>query len=97
MKPEERVKRRVKEILKSFGPSLYYFMPRGTAMGTAGVPDFIVCYKGRMVGVETKATEKCKPTGIQSLQHEKIRKAGGIALVIHDGNTDALLECLRGL
>lgn len=97
MKPEERVKRRIKDILKSFGPDLYYFMPRGTAMGTAGVPDFIVCFKGRMIGVEAKATTKNKPTGIQSLNHEKIRRAGGLAIVIHDENIEELTELLGSL
>lgn len=97
MKPEEKVKAKVRALLKSYGPALYYFMPRGTSMGQAGVPDFIICYKGRMIGVETKATEKNKPTELQLRNHEKIRKAGGVALVIHDGNVGALAAVLRSL
>lgn len=97
MKPEERVKQKIKALLKEYGDSLYYFMPRGTAMGQAGVPDFIICYKGKMVGVEAKATAARKPTGIQLYNLDRIRAAGGIALVVHNENVSDLADVLRSL
>lgn len=97
MKPEERVKHKVKALLKTFGDKLYYCMPRGTVMGTVGVPDFLICWKGRMIGVETKANAKCPPTPMQARNHEQIRAAGGAVFVIHDENLHELADYLRSL
>lgn len=87
MTPEGRVKEAIKKILKDHG--IYYCMPLGTAMGRRGVPDFVCCYEGNFVGIEAKAGRgRC--TKLQLLEHEKIRKAGGVVLVINETGLAAM-------
>jgi pantoate kinase len=66
-------------------------MPIGTGYGNSGVPDFLICHKGRFIAVEAKAGTN-KPTALQELHLEKIRARGGIALVINETNLDALKQ-----
>ena len=53
MTPEGTVKKKIKDILHAKGA--YFTMPIGTGYGSAGVPDFVFCYRGRFIGVEAKA------------------------------------------
>ena len=48
---------------------------------TAGIPDIIVCYKGRFYGLEAKVGTN-KPTRLQEATIAEIRKAGGVAGVV---------------
>jgi hypothetical protein len=64
-------------------------MPIGTGYGNSGVPDFLICHKGRFIAVEAKAGSN-KPTALQELHLARIRAAGGIALVINETNMDLL-------
>ena len=89
--PEAKVKARIRKILDTTGA--YYAMPIGTGYGNSGVPDFLICSKGRFIGVEAKAG-KGKTTALQELHLEKIRASGGIALVINENNIDELKELL---
>lgn len=80
---EGRVKEAVKKYLKSIGA--YYYMPVSNGMGRVGAPDFICCWNGRMVAVETKAPGKIKnTTPNQERELAAIRAAGGIAVVVDD-------------
>jgi pantoate kinase len=87
MTPESKVKAKVKKVLNEVGA--YYTMPVTGGYGNSGVPDFIVCYKGRFIGVECKANGG-KATALQLKHHDDIRKAGGIALVIDETNVETL-------
>ena len=87
MTPEAKVKKKVKEILKSMGA--YYAMPVATGFASSGVPDFVVCCKGKFYGIECKANGN-KPTALQLKHLDDIRKAGGIALVIDETNVGNL-------
>ena len=91
MTPEGKVKKRVVDELKKYG--VYYFCPRGTIMGRAGVPDFVCCYRGYFLSIETKAG-KNKPTALQYREMAEIAKAGGVALVINEDNIDAISKAL---
>lgn len=83
MTPEGKVKEAVKKYLKSIGA--YYYMPVSNGMGRVGAPDFFVCHRGRMFGVETKAPGKIKnTTPNQDRELAAIRDAGGVAIVIDD-------------
>ena len=68
-------------------------MPMGSGFGNSGVPDFLICSKGKFIAVEAKAG-KNKPTALQEHNMEQIRAAGGIALVINETNMDELKELL---
>ena len=43
--------RKISEHLKTV-PNLYFWKEHGGMYGTAGIPDLIVCYKGRFIGLE---------------------------------------------
>lgn len=81
--PEGAVKRDIKRFLVARG--YWFFMPVPNGMGASGVPDFIVCAKGRFLGIEAKAPGKrANTTPMQDIQIEAINKAGGVALVVDD-------------
>lgn len=83
MTPEGRVKDAVKRLLKSRG--IYYYMPMNNGMGRVGAPDFICCWDGRMLAIETKAPGKRgNTTPNQERELAAIRAAGGIAVVVDD-------------
>jgi hypothetical protein len=64
-------------------------MPVGTGFGNAGVPDFLVCLRGKFYGIECKANGG-KPTALQLKHLDDIRKTGGIALLIDETNVETL-------
>jgi hypothetical protein len=90
--PESKVKAKGVEIFKQYGA--YYFFPSQNGYGRAGVPDAIVCYKGRFLGVEFKAGYN-KPTALQEREMVAIHKAGGSAMVVREDTLDALEDWFR--
>jgi hypothetical protein len=68
-------------------------MPIGTGYGNAGVPDFLVCYKGLFIGIECKAKGN-KPTALQMKNFKDIEEAGGQVLLIDESNVDQLLQLI---
>ena len=94
MTPEGAVKKKIKDILQTRGA--YYTMPIGTGYGASGVPDFVICYKGRFIGVEAKANGN-KPTALQDKHMSAIRGQGGLTLVIDETNIDDLTQLLEKL
>jgi hypothetical protein len=87
MTPEARVKKRVKDILADL--NVYYVMPVTGGYGNSGAPDFIICIAGLFYGIETKANGG-KATALQLKNHDDIRKAGGIALIVDETNVENL-------
>lgn len=85
--PESKVKAKCLDIIKKHGA--YYFFPVQNGYGRAGVPDIIVCFKGRFLGVECKAGFN-KPTLLQEKEIAAIHKAGGSAMVVREDTTDLL-------
>lgn len=80
--PEGNVKAKVKEYLKSLGDDLWYFMPVPFGYGIKGIPDFVCCYHGHFIGIETKA-KGGKPTPWQIRIAGFIQRAGGISLIAY--------------
>jgi hypothetical protein len=91
--PEGAVKRAVKKRLKELG--VYYFMPVQNGLGRVGIPDFICCYKGRFIAIETKrpgARDKTTPN--QDREIAAINSAGGVAVVVDDvSQIEVLFTC----
>ena len=88
MTPEKKVKQKVTKLLDSFG--VYWFYPVATGYGSSGIPDIIVCVRGRFVAIECKATPKDQPTALQLHNLARIKDQGGIAVVIHAENLEEL-------
>ncbi|MBT9158490.1 MAG: hypothetical protein DDT36_01502 [Firmicutes bacterium] len=76
--------------------AVWYCTPATFGMGSSGVPDFICCANSLFLAIETKAGGG-KLTTLQSVQIERIRLAGGIALVVNETNLDALESLLLRL
>ena len=81
--PEGKVKDQVKSLLKSLG--IWYYMPIQNGMGVVGIPDFICCWDGHFLAIETKAPGKrSDTTANQKRNLEAIASNGGTAVVIDD-------------
>ena len=89
MTPEGKAKQRVKKLLNKYG--VYSHMPVQNGMG-APTLDFICCYNGLYLAIETKAPGK-KPTQRQLKTMTKIAKAGGVAMVV--GTTEDQFKALE--
>ena len=90
--PEGRVKKQVKEYLKSIGA--WYYMPVSNGMGRVGCPDILVCYKGLFMAFETKAPGKIKNvTANQQREIDGILRVNGLARVVDD--VDQVKEAIR--
>ncbi len=91
MTPEAKVKAKVVKTLKERG--VYYFYPVTGGFGRSGIPDIICCVKGKFLAIECKAG-KNKPTPLQEMEMQKIRAAGGIAMVVNETNTQDVVIIL---
>jgi Holliday junction resolvase len=89
--PERKVKSAVREVLKELGA--YYVMPITGGYGNSGAPDFLVCLRGRFIGIECKAG-KGKTTALQERNLRQIKDAGGVALVVNEDDVDKLMSFL---
>ena len=94
MTPEAKVKAKVKRILAELGA--YYAMPVTGGYGNSGVPDFLVCLRGRFYAIECKANGN-KPTALQEKHLADIRGAGGVSLIIHEANVENLRKELENV
>jgi hypothetical protein len=70
----------IKAYLKTV-PDCFYWKEHGGVYSQSGIPDLIVCLKGRFIAFEVK-TEKGKVSALQEITLRRIRKAGGIAEVV---------------
>ena len=70
----------IKEYLQTI-PNIFFWKEHGGQFGTAGIPDLIVCYKGRFISFEVKKPGG-KPTLLQKLTLNKIERAKGIAKIV---------------
>lgn len=83
MTPEGRVKARIKAYLKT--TDAWWYMPVQNGMGVIGIPDFIMCFQGRFVGIECKAPGKERTvTENQRRQLDGIAAAQGCVAVVTD-------------
>ena len=92
MTPEAKVKEKVKKALKNMGA--YYAMPATGGYGSSGVPDFLVCFKGRFIGIECKANGNT-PTALQMKNLRDIESCSGVALVIDETNVHLTEQLIR--
>lgn len=59
-------------------PAAYVINHHGGPMATVGVPDLLVCYRGRFIGLEVKMPGK-EATAIQLHHYKLIQAASGVA------------------
>ena len=76
-------------------PNLFFWKEHGGMYGTAGIPDLIVCYKGRFIGLECKVG-KNTATALQQQTIRQILKAGGNAVVVKSiGEVKAIIQAFE--
>lgn len=75
---EKNIENKIKAYLKQKGA--YYFKHHGNKYSQVGVPDIIVCYRGKFIGIEVK-NESGKTTPLQDLNIKQINDNGGIGIV----------------
>jgi hypothetical protein len=81
--PEGKVKDAVRKFLKAKG--VWYYQPVQNGMGQVGIPDFICCYKGTFIAIETKAPGNLGGvTANQARVITAIKEHGGLAVVVDD-------------
>jgi len=90
--PEGAVKAQVIAILKSL--DAWYFFPASGPFGRSGIPDVVGCLAGRFFAIECKANGN-KATALQEREIEKIKIAGGFALVVDETNVGRLKAALE--
>lgn len=83
MTPEGRVKHQVRQYLAK--REVWYYQPVQNGMGVVGIPDFVCCWQGRFLAIETKAPGKRgQTTANQDRVLMQIHQHGGVALVVDD-------------
>jgi len=76
-------------------PHCFFFKEHGGQYGTAGLPDIIVCYRGRFVAFEVKAPSG-KPSKLQEITIAKIKAAMGEACIVRSvGEVKKILDSLE--
>jgi hypothetical protein len=94
--PEGKVKAAVKKYLQAQG--VWFWMPVSNGMGQVGIPDFICCFNGSFIAIETKAPGKLSNvTANQQRVIDEIKAHGGLALVVDSVDSIVpIIEYLKG-
>ncbi len=75
------MKEAVRKFLRARG--VWFYQPVQNGMGQVGIPDFVCCYKGIFIAIETKAPGKMHTvTANQQRVLDQIRDHKGLALVV---------------
>ncbi len=90
---EKTITNQILKYLKSL-PECFAFKEHGGLYGTAGIPDIIVCYKGKFVAFEVK-NENGKLSKLQEITFAKIRNAKGMAFKVT--SLEEVKEILKGV
>lgn len=91
MAEEKNFENKIKKILKERGA--WFLKTFSNGIQRAGVPDLLVCYRGRFIGIEVKA-EKGVISPLQIRELSQISGADGYVLVIRPSNLNDLIEIL---
>lgn len=91
---ESQLVETIKKYLKTV-PELFFWKEHGGQFGTAGIPDLVVCYRGRFLAFEVK-TPRGKSTVLQTATIRQIMRAGGIATIVRSvGEVRDIIEALE--
>ena len=91
MTPEGKIKKKLDKMLKS-KEHLFFFPPQAGPFGASGIPDRVVCYQGKFLGIECKADAKKPLTALQLRAMRMIEAAGGTFFIVYDDATIAEVE-----
>ena len=95
MPAEKNFENKVKDFLKAQGCWVLKYWGGGQ-FTKAGIPDLLVCCNGYFLGIELKAPNG-HPSDLQLWNIEKIKEAGGIALVLYPKDFEEFKELIYSL
>lgn len=95
MAEEKNFENKIKKYLKNKGAWFIKYWA-GAAPTKAGVPDLLVCYKGKFIAIEVKATNG-KPSDLQLYNIRKINDAGGKAFLLYPKDWEKFKEYIESL
>lgn len=95
MGAEKNFENRVKAFLTMHGCWFVKYWGGGE-FTTAGVPDILVCCKGRFIGLEIKAPNG-RPSALQIRSLKKIHDAGGCAVLLYPKNYDFFQRLIESM
>lgn len=81
MAQEKLFENKVKTYLRQLG-AWYIKYWAGAKFTKDGIPDILACYKKTFIAIEIKASDG-KPSLLQLVTLDKIRKAGGIGVLLY--------------
>ena len=82
------------KILKHLDTNPFMFTVKIITANRAGVPDILLCYKGKFIALELK--QQNKPlSALQAIKFKQITRAGGIAVRID--SWESFLKWYNGL
>ncbi len=93
MGPEKQFENKIKAFLKEEG-CWYIKYWGGGGYTKSGIPDLLICCKGKFIGLEVKAAGG-KPSDLQLKTIRDIRKAGGIAATIYPDQFEDFKEMIK--
>lgn len=91
---EKKFEEQVKKWLKEH--NAWYVKTWSNGIQRAGIPDLIICWKGRFIGLELKA-ENGRPSELQKREVDQIKKAGGIAMILYPSGFEDFKKLLMNL
>lgn len=94
MAEEKRFEEKVKKLLRDRGAWL--LKTWGGGFQRSGIPDLLICYKGRFIGIELKA-EKGKVSELQDRELRLIRNAGGMGFIARPSHYEDLVHLLDSI
>ena len=95
MAEEKNFENQVKRFLKDQG--CWFFKYWGGGIYTkSGIPDILICCKGRVVAVEVKAT-RGTPSPVQISTLREIRNAGGYGILLYPKDWDYFIHFIENL
>lgn len=82
MSQETKFAHKIDDLLKSY-EGLWFLNTYGNAVQRAGIPDRIICYKGKFIAIELKRPDgKGRESKRQEIEGFKILNANGIYAVV---------------
>jgi Holliday junction resolvase len=94
MAAEKQFENKIKRYLKE--RNCYCVKYHGNRFSTSGTPDLICAINGYFVAIEVKA-DNGKPSELQLVKIDDIRKAGGFAYVVYPSGWKRLKDIIDGL
>jgi hypothetical protein len=83
--PETRLQQKIQKALKQrYGKELWIAKIHGGPFQRAGIPDLLICYRGRFISLEVKLPDKAssQPSEVQIETMNDIEAAGGYTAVV---------------